>query len=309
MVQHGPQEGEDGQQDGQQGPAEGPQGPAGEGRGGLGSAAGVGAAAGLGFGAAAPPHHGGLGFSEGSRNGGGGLGFSGGSGGGGGGGAGGGGLGFTGGGGGGGGLGFAGGAGGGAGGGLGFTKGHATLAQEEEEEEEPLLPSAFGRRIQQAAAERRRQAEATQRAERAKVKAAAGPRGDVGVFEKHTKGIGAKLLSKMGWQEGQGLGKDRRVSAEACPVMVQWGLSRGTGCVSCLCLLAPVFACLRLLTLLCRQLSPPWASTKPGGLASAPRHAEHRAGTRPWLGRSRACTACSGSQHSVSRLHSLRRLS
>ncbi|KAI7842892.1 hypothetical protein COHA_003404 [Chlorella ohadii] len=102
-----------------------------------------------------------------------------------------------------------GGGGGGGGGGLGFTRGHATLAQEEEEEEEALLPSAFGRRIQAAAEQRRKQSEAAARAERAKAKAAAGPK-DVGRFEQHTKGIGAKLLSKMGWSEGQGLGKDRK---------------------------------------------------------------------------------------------------
>lgn len=216
MVQHGPEDADKQQQGAEEAPRRGLGAGAGSGLGfaPAGAGAGVGAAAGAGFGPAPAPKagHGGIGFA--AAGGGGGIGFSpaGGTGG----------IGVSPAGGGGGGLGSAGG--GGGGGPPGFAKGHASLHEEEEEEEEALLPTAFGRRIQAGAEQRRKQSEAAARVERSKVKAAVGPKADVGKFEAHTKGIGAKLLAKMGWAEGEGLGRDRRV--RCVPVHA----SRGAGC-------------------------------------------------------------------------------
>ncbi|GMH41867.1 hypothetical protein BSKO_09777 [Bryopsis sp. KO-2023] len=73
------------------------------------------------------------------------------------------------------------------------------------EVEDGVLPTALGRRIRDAAAKRHR--EHKEKVELGKAWKDAEKAG-FGTFEKHTKGIGAKLLAKMGYKPGQGLGRD-----------------------------------------------------------------------------------------------------
>ncbi|XP_058100793.1 septin and tuftelin-interacting protein 1 homolog 1 [Magnolia sinica] len=79
------------------------------------------------------------------------------------------------------------------------------------DDEVDFLPTAFGRRIKEGAARREREQreklKSEKKSSRGRVESELG--GDVGVFEKHTKGIGMKLLEKMGYKGG-GLGKNEQ---------------------------------------------------------------------------------------------------
>ena len=106
--------------------------------------------------------------------------------------------------------------GGGGGGGLGF-EGRST----------DFGDFSFGKKILEAAGKRREKKAQTQRG-RGKGKAEAA--NVIGSFEKHTKGIGMKLLQKMGYEVGKGLGKGKQGIAAPVEAKVRpKGMALGFG--------------------------------------------------------------------------------
>lgn len=92
----------------------------------------------------------------------------------------------------------------GSGSGLGFA---GSIVENAEDE---LFPSAFGKRVKEAAErrEKEREKEKARLANASKGKGGSASIGaDMAEFERHTKGIGMKLLEKMGYKGG-GLGKN-----------------------------------------------------------------------------------------------------
>lgn len=103
-------------------------------------------------------------------------------------------------------------------GGLGFRSGSSSSKRETEENvdsqfddgDKDFLPTAFGRKIKEGAQQRReREKEKSKLANSSQSVRREPGSGDVGAFEKHTKGIGMKLLEKMGYKGG-GLGKNKQ---------------------------------------------------------------------------------------------------
>ncbi|XP_057785183.1 septin and tuftelin-interacting protein 1 homolog 1-like [Salvia miltiorrhiza] len=95
--------------------------------------------------------------------------------------------------------------------GLGFGSASSKKANEDKEEDDDFLPTAFGKIIKEGA--KLREEKEKEKAKLAKKSSQASKResdpNGVGEFEKHTKGIGMKLLEKMGYKGG-GLGKNEQ---------------------------------------------------------------------------------------------------
>eukprot|EP00878_Enallax_costatus_P018396 GHUV01019364.1.p1 GENE.GHUV01019364.1~~GHUV01019364.1.p1 ORF type:complete len:861 (+),score=252.13 GHUV01019364.1:619-3201(+) len=94
----------------------------------------------------------------------------------------------------------------------GMLRHHQQQQQDEDlgaDDEDVVLPTAFGRRIKEAAEKKVQQKAAQQKAASDRLAARhADPK--FATFEQHTKGIGMKLLEKMGFQAGKGLGRSKQ---------------------------------------------------------------------------------------------------
>ncbi|XP_068638311.1 septin and tuftelin-interacting protein 1 homolog 1 [Aristolochia californica] len=99
--------------------------------------------------------------------------------------------------------------------GLGFGKDSSVQREAGEdnnsnEDDGDFLPTAFGRRIKEGAQRREKEKEKEKLRTDKKVLGKRDPKlGEVGEFERHTKGIGLKLLERMGYKGG-GLGKNEQ---------------------------------------------------------------------------------------------------
>ncbi|KAL6762911.1 TFP11-domain-containing protein [Haematococcus lacustris] len=107
--------------------------------------------------------------------------------------------------------------------GLGFAKAEVAsqqqaARQDDDEDARDVLPGAFGARIQ-ARADKRREDKKKQQVQEKQRQVAKAADPEFATFEKHTKGLGMKLLMKMGYKPGEGLGRDK--SGIAKPVEVQ----------------------------------------------------------------------------------------
>ncbi|XP_010256250.1 PREDICTED: septin and tuftelin-interacting protein 1 homolog 1-like [Nelumbo nucifera] len=97
--------------------------------------------------------------------------------------------------------------------GLGFrqnsTKKDGGNENDVDDDGDIFLPTAFGRIIKEGVQRRERERERLKLAQKPQGRRKESEFGDVGQFEKHTKGIGMKLLEKMGYKGG-GLGKNEQ---------------------------------------------------------------------------------------------------